>query len=56
MTKQKIKLGDAIAKLTKILGIKHCSKCEKRREILNNIEGWDVKDIIGKLKNCCNEK
>jgi len=56
MTKQKIKLGDSFAKLTKILGIKHCWKCEKRREILNNIEKWDVKDIIQKLKNCCDEK
>ena len=50
-----LKLGDAIAKLTKILHIPHCAKCEKRKIILNEIgeEGWSVKEIRRKLKDCC---
>lgn len=57
--KQKLKLGDAIAKITKILRIPHCQKCEKRRQILNEIgsgKPWTVSDITKRLANCCDEK
>ena len=56
--KQRLKLGDAIAKITKILHIPHCIKCEKRRQILNEIgngEPWSVSDIRKRLANCCDE-
>lgn len=28
-------LGDAVARVTRKLGIKHCNECEKRRDRLN---------------------
>ena len=51
----KLNLGDKIAKITKALHIPHCSKCEKRRIILNEIgeKGWSLKEIRRKLKDCC---
>jgi hypothetical protein len=30
-------LGDAVAKVTKTLGIKECGGCKKRREALNKL-------------------
>ena len=30
-------LGDSIAKLTKVVGIKPCKSCEKRKNILNKL-------------------
>ncbi|MEK7569559.1 MAG: hypothetical protein AAB500_01555 [Patescibacteria group bacterium] len=57
--KLRFKLGDAIAKITKALHIPHCAKCEKRREILNEIgsgKPWTTGDIIKRLANCCDEK
>mgnify|MGYP001574599158 FL=1 len=56
---QKLKLGDAIAKITKILHIPHCAKCEKRRQILNEIgsgKPWTVSDIAKRLTDCCDKK
>ena len=47
--KQPIKLGDAIAKLTKALHIPHCEKCEQRRHILNEIRRLGVKETTRKL-------
>jgi len=47
---QGIQLGDAIAKLTKAFGIKPCSACEKRRQILNHISEIGVKAALQKLK------
>ena len=37
-----IPYGDYLAKLTKILHIPHCSKCEQRKLIMNRISqiGW----------------
>ncbi len=37
-----LRLGDAIAWVTKRLGIRQCAACQARREILNNVEkvGW----------------
>lgn len=56
-------MGDAIAKLTKMLHIPHCAKCERRRLILNEIgsdfadgKAWSLDKIISKMKNCCDEK
>ena len=51
--KKQFKLGDAIAKLAKILHIPHCLKCEKRRLILNEVRTLGVKETINKLKDCC---
>ncbi len=45
----KIKLGDTIAKLAKILGIPHCPKCEKRRLILNEIQKIGLKETVKKM-------
>ncbi|HEY9583070.1 MAG TPA: hypothetical protein VJK09_02025 [Candidatus Paceibacterota bacterium] len=47
--KQSLKLGDAIAKLTKALHIPHCEKCERRRQILNEIRRLGVKETSRKL-------
>lgn len=30
-------LGDAVAKVTRVLGVKPCAGCERRRRFLNNI-------------------
>lgn len=49
MTKQ-FRLGDAVAKLAKILHIPHCEKCERRRLILNKIQELGVKETVKKLK------
>lgn len=49
MVKQ-IKLGDAIAGLTKVLHIPHCSKCEKRRQILNEIQNLGIKETVRRLR------
>ena len=32
---QPVEAGDAIAKVTQALGIRHCGGCERRRRILN---------------------
>ncbi len=45
----KIRLGDAIARLTKILGIQHCPKCEKRRLILNEIQKVGLKETAKRM-------
>lgn len=50
ITKEQFKLGDAISKLTKMLGIRHCSKCEQRRLILNEIQKTGIKETVRKLK------
>lgn len=50
MIKQQIKLGDAIAKIVKVLHIPHCEKCEQRRLILNEIRTLGIKETIKKLK------
>jgi len=60
---KQIKLGDAIAGLTKVLQIPHCPKCEKRRQILNEIQSLGIKETVRKLReigksnsNVTNEK
>ena len=45
----KIKLGDIIAKLAKILNIPHCPKCEKRRLILNEIQKIGLKAKVKRM-------
>lgn len=47
--KKDIRLGDTIARVTKLLGIPHCEKCEKRRLILNEIGRLGIKRTMGKL-------
>ena len=49
-TKRQLKLGDAIAKITKALHIPHCEKCEQRRIILNEIKTLGMKETIRRLK------
>lgn len=52
MTKElkQIKFGDAIARFTKALHIPHCPKCEKRRQILNEIQNLGIKETVRRLK------
>lgn len=50
MRKKQLKWGDIIAKLAKLLGIRHCSKCEQRRLILNDIQKVGVKETVRKLR------
>ena len=45
----KIKLGDIITKLAKILNIPHCPKCEKRRLILNEIQKIGLKETVKRM-------
>ena len=45
----KIKLGDIIAKLAKILNIPHCPECEKRRLILNEIQKIGLKETVKRM-------
>lgn len=52
-TKKRFKLGDFIAKITKMLGIPHCIRCEKRRAILNDLQESGLQETIRKLKDCC---
>ena len=42
LEKQGLKLGDAIAWVTKKIGLKQCAQCKARQEILNNAQklGW----------------
>ena len=47
---KRIKLGDAIAGLTKVLHIPHCPKCERRRQILNEIQNLGVKEVVRRLR------
>lgn len=49
-TKQKLKLGDAVAKIAKALHIPHCEKCEQRRLILNEVKSLGVGETIRRLK------
>ena len=42
-------MGNAIAKLTKVLGIPHCDKCEKRRLILNEIHRLGIKETTRRM-------
>ena len=46
---QGIGVGDVVAKLTKAFGIKPCSSCDRRRQVLNKLRmvGWKVKWIDG---------
>ena|SRR3990167_9662723 len=48
---QGIQWGDAVAKLTKVFGIKPCSSCEKRRQILNHAKDLGIKETLKKLKD-----
>lgn len=50
MPKKQLKLGDAVAKIAKVLHIPHCEKCEQRRLILNKIRTLGVKETIKKLR------
>lgn len=49
MAKQ-IKFGDAIAGLTRALGIPHCPKCERRRLILNQIQKLGIKETVKRMR------
>ena len=47
---QGIQWGDAVARLTKVFGIKPCSKCEQRRQIMNHARELGIKETLSKLK------
>ena len=53
MGKYQFKLGDAIAKLARFLRIPHCTNCERRRIILNEIQTAGLKETMKRLKDCC---
>ncbi len=36
--RRRIRLGDLVAKITKLAGVSPCGGCEKRRKALNRIE------------------
>ena len=42
--------GDMIAAATKVLGIKPCSSCEKRRQIMNEVNKLGVAKAFGLIK------
>lgn len=48
---QGIQWGDAVAKLTKVFGIKPCSKCEKRIAILNAAKELGISETLARLKD-----
>lgn len=48
--KKSFKIGDMIARLTKLLKISHCERCERRRLILNDMGALGVKETIRRLR------
>ena len=50
MSKQQLKLGDAITKLAKVLHIPRCPECERRRLILNEIQKVGVRETVRRLR------
>lgn len=50
INKRQLKLGDAVAKIAKVLHIPHCEKCEQRRLILNEIRTLGMKETLKRLK------
>lgn len=53
--KERFKLGDFVAKVAKALHIPHCRNCEKRRQVLNELQDAGLKETLKKLKRCCDE-
>ena len=45
-----IQWGDAVAWVTKRFGIRHCSSCQARREILNRMNELGLKEVIRRIK------
>ena len=45
-----VKWGDAVAWVTKRLGIKQCAPCKARQEILNHMGEYGVAETIRQLK------
>ena len=50
MSKQQLKLGDAIARLAKVFRIPHCPGCEQRRLILNEIQKVGIQETVRRLR------
>ncbi|MEK7109072.1 MAG: hypothetical protein AAB919_01400 [Patescibacteria group bacterium] len=55
MNIKQFKLGDTIARITRILHIPHCKNCERRRVILNDLQAAGLKETLKKLQHCCDE-
>lgn len=51
LEKHGLKLGDAVAKVTKWLGIRECTPCAARRKILNNARELGWAETIRQLKD-----
>ena len=49
--KKSFKIGDMIARLTKLLKINHCERCERRRLILNDMGALGVKETVRMLRD-----
>lgn len=47
---KQFRLGDIVAQMAKVLHIPHCPKCEKRRQILNEIQNLGMKETIRRLR------
>lgn len=46
-----MRLGDIIANVSHMLGIKHCEKCERRRVILNDLGSVGIRETARRLKS-----
>lgn len=42
--------GDMVSKATKLFGIKPCSSCEKRRQILNKVQEIGLAETLRQIK------
>ena len=49
MSEKELKIGDAIARLTRALGIRHCPRCEQRRLILNEMRRLGIRETARRL-------
>jgi hypothetical protein len=49
-----VKWGDAIAWVTKRLGVKQCAPCKARQEILNHMGTYGIAETVRLLKETAN--
>lgn len=56
LAKEGIQWGNLIAKGTKFFGIKACSQCEQRRQILNKINALGLKEAVRQIKETLSEE
>jgi len=54
LAKEGLALGDAIAWVTKKIGMKQCAPCKARQEILNNASELGWKETLRQIKETLN--